>query len=287
MGDKFMAPQVDTTDSKRVVLDVYDAFRSGDVDKALAAFAPDVVLHEPGSLPYGGTHTGVQEVMGVFGQVAQIVDPATIEIKHLIGEGSDVVAFLRPTFLLRDGERLEVPFCEHWKIQDGKVVELWPYYFDTAALQGGLETPPELETLWSDHLGAEFATKDVEATLATMVEDASVTIVPINAGGRGKAELRAFYRDKFIPSWPEDLIIQPLSRVTGRDHIVDEVRIIFTHTQEMHGFLPGVAPTHHKVEVDIVVVVQFRDGLIASERIYWDHASVLRQVGLLEPATAG
>ena len=34
-------------------------------------------------------------------------------------------------------------------------------------------------------------------------------------------------------------------------------------------------------EIDIVVVVQFRGNKLASERIYWDHAAVLRQVGLL------
>lgn len=274
------------TDSKGIVRGVYDAFKRGDVESVLAALAPDIVLHEAESLPYGGTHKGVQEVMKVFGQVAQNVDPTTVEIEQLIGEGDDVVAFLRPTFLFRDGRRVEIPFCEHWRMHDGKVVELWPFYFDTASLQDGLEAPGGLEGLWSDHLGAEFATKDVEATLETMVEDASVTIVPINAGGRGKDELRSFYRDKFIPSWPDDLEIQPLNRVLGDDQLVDEVRISFTHTKEMHGFLPGVPPTHRKVEVDIVVVVQFRGGLIASERIYWDHAAVLRQIGLSQSTPA-
>jgi carboxymethylenebutenolidase len=52
----------------------------------------------------------------------------------------------------------------------------------------------------------------------------------------------------------------------------------------MEWFVPGVPPTHKPVdiEIDIIVVVQFRDGKIACERIYWDQATVLRQVGLLE-----
>src|SRR5262249_2317953 len=62
-----------------------------------------------------------------------------------------------------------------------------------------------LEKLWGDHLAGEFTTKDVEATLATMVDDASVNHVPVNSGGRGKEQLRTFYRDDFIPSWPDDL----------------------------------------------------------------------------------
>ncbi len=66
-------------------------------------------------------------------------------------------------------------------------------------------TSQQLEQLWADHLAGEFVTKDVEATLSTMVDDAYVNHMPVNTGGRGKDELRVFYRDVFIPSWPEDL----------------------------------------------------------------------------------
>ena len=45
--------------------------------------------------------------------------------------------------------------------------------------------------------------------------------------------------------------------------------------------LPGVAPTHRKVEVPLVAIVRFRDGKLAHEHIYWDQASVLKQIGLL------
>jgi carboxymethylenebutenolidase len=141
--------------------------------------------------------------------------------------------------------------------------------------------PKELERLWSEHLEGEFGTKDVEATLATMFDDAYINHMPVSTGGRGKQELRAFYRDVFIPSWPDDLQIQPVNRVVGDDQIVDELHASFTHAKRMDWFLPGVSPTNRKVEVDFVVVIQFRDDLIACERIYWDHATVLRQVDLL------
>ena len=144
-----------------------------------------------------------------------------------------------------------------------------------------LMEPKELERLWSEHLEGEFATKDVEATLATMVDDAYINHMPVNTGGRGKQELRAFYRDVFIPSWPEDLQMEPVNRVVGDNQIVDELHATFTHTKQMDWFLPGVSPTNRTVEVDFVVVVQFRDDRIACERIYWDHATVLRQVDLL------
>jgi carboxymethylenebutenolidase len=139
----------------------------------------------------------------------------------------------------------------------------------------------QLETLWAEHLAGEFDTKDVEATLATMVEDAFVNHMPVNTGGRGKDELRTFYRDIFIPSWPEDLHMTPVNRVVGDGQLVDELRLTFTHSRTMDWFLPGVAPTNRRVEIDIVVVVQFRGDKLACERIYWDQATVLRQVGLL------
>ncbi len=140
-------------------------------------------------------------------------------------------------------------------------------------------TPRELERLWEAHLAGEFQTKDVEATLATMVEDASVDHIPVHSGGRGKEALRVFYRDIFIPSWPDDLVQTPVNRVVGDGQLVDEIRTTFTHDRPMEWFLPGVPPTHKKVDIDIIVVVQFRGDKIACERIYWDQATVLRQVG--------
>ena len=138
----------------------------------------------------------------------------------------------------------------------------------------------KLEQLWAEHLRGEFETKDVEATLATMVEDAYVNHMPVNTGGRGKDALRRFYRDDFIPSWPEDLQTTPVNRVVGDGQIVDELHMTFTHGKRMNWLLPNIPPTNRAFVMDLVVVVQFRGDKIACERIYWDHASVLRQAGL-------
>jgi carboxymethylenebutenolidase len=142
-------------------------------------------------------------------------------------------------------------------------------------------TATEMERIWAEHIRHEFVTRDVEATLATMVDDASVNHVPVNSGGTGKAALRAFYRDVFIGSWPDDLEMTTTNRVFGDDQLVEEDHLRFTHKNRMDWFLPGVPPTNRGVEVDFVVVVQFRDGKLACERIYWDQATVLRQTGLV------
>ena len=143
-------------------------------------------------------------------------------------------------------------------------------------------TSQQLEHLWAEHLKGEFESKDVEATLATMVDDASVNHMPVSTGGRGKHALRAFYRDDFIPSWPGDLQTTPVNRVVGEGQLVDELRLTFTHSKPMPWLLPGVPPTRKKIAMDVVVVVQFRGDKLACERIYWDHAAVLRQAGLLK-----
>jgi carboxymethylenebutenolidase len=143
----------------------------------------------------------------------------------------------------------------------------------------------DLSRLWEEHTKHEFVTRDTEATLATMVEDAYVNHVPVMTGGAGKPALREFYERDFIPSMPADTRLTPVSRTVGEDQLVDEMIFSFTHTQEMPWMLPGVSPTHRRVEVALVAIVRFRDGKLAHEHIYWDQASVLKQIGLITDAS--
>jgi carboxymethylenebutenolidase len=138
-----------------------------------------------------------------------------------------------------------------------------------------------LDRLWEEHTKHEFATRDTEATLATMVEDAYVNHIPVMTGGFGKEALRVFYSERFIPCMPPDTTLTPISRTVSEDQLVDEMIFSFTHTQEMPWMLPGVPPTNKHVEVPLVAIVHFRDGKLAHEHIYWDQASVLKQIGLL------
>jgi carboxymethylenebutenolidase len=118
-----------------------------------------------------------------------------------------------------------------------------------------------------------------------MVPDAYVNHIPVLTGGVGSEQLREFYSRHFIPKMPPDTTIVPVSRTIGADRLVDEMIFRFTHTIEMDWMLPGIAPTGRTVEVPLVVIVHFRDGKLAHEHIYWDQASVLVQLGLLDPAT--
>jgi carboxymethylenebutenolidase len=157
-----------------------------------------------------------------------------------------------------------------------------------ASLQATTNLTPAqeyLQGLWEEHLQYEFGTHSTEDALATMVEDAYVNHIPVMTGGVGKAAVREFYSKYLIPQMPPDTELTPISRTIGTDQLVDEMVAKFTHTVWMEWILPGVAPTGKRVEVPVVAIVQFRDGKIAHEHIYWDQASVLVQVGLLDPGT--
>jgi carboxymethylenebutenolidase len=141
--------------------------------------------------------------------------------------------------------------------------------------------PPNLSEIWEEHTAHEFATRDTEATLATMIENAYVNHVPVMTGGYGKEALRAFYSRDFIPKMPQDTTLTPVSRTVGTDQLVDEMIFSFTHTEEMPWMLPGVPATNKRVQIPLVVVVRFQDGKLAHEHIYWDQGSVLKQIGLI------
>ena len=143
-------------------------------------------------------------------------------------------------------------------------------------------TQERLRQLWEEHVRYEFSTRNTEDTLATMVEDAYVNHVPVLTGGVGRDELREFYSKRFIPQMPPDTEMTPVSRTIGEDQLVDEMVFKFTHSIRMDWMLPGVAPTGKRVEVPLVAIVRFRDGKLAHEHIYWDQASVLVQIGLLD-----
>jgi carboxymethylenebutenolidase len=142
-----------------------------------------------------------------------------------------------------------------------------------------------LRQLWEEHVQYEFSTRNSEDTLATMVDDAYVNHIPVLTGGVGRDELREFYSKRFIPQMPPDTEMTPVSRTIGEDQLVDEMVFKFTHSIRMDWMLPGVAPTGKRVEVPLVAIVRFRGGKLAHEHIYWDQASVLAQIGLIDAAT--
>jgi carboxymethylenebutenolidase len=145
-----------------------------------------------------------------------------------------------------------------------------------------MKTEETLSSVWEKHVGAEFAAHSAEEALETMTADPYVLNVPLMVGGRGRQGVREFYANHFVTQFPPDVELVPVSRTIGQDQLVDEMIMRFTHTVRMDSLLPGVAPTGKRVEVPFVAVIKFEGNKIAHEHLYWDQASVLVQVGLLE-----
>lgn len=153
-----------------------------------------------------------------------------------------------------------------------------------AAFRGALGPHYDFSHLWDKHCEYEFATRDVDATMATMVPEPYVNHIPTMTGGVGRRMLARFYRHHFVDANPPDTTLIPLSRTIGASQIVDELLFCFTHTCEIDWMLPGIAPTGQRVEIPLVAIVKFRGDKLYHEHIYWDQASVLVQIGRLDPA---
>ncbi len=143
----------------------------------------------------------------------------------------------------------------------------------------------DLGSVFDAHVKHEFVDRDVEATMRTMVEEPFLLHVPTLTGGAGRREVRQFYEQYFVGKWPADTTVSRMSRTVGEEQVVDELLLRFTHDVPLTFMLPGVPPTDKPVELPIVVVMKFENGKIAHEHIYWDQASLLVQVGLLDPRT--
>jgi len=135
---------------------------------------------------------------------------------------------------------------------------------------------------WDAHLASEFQLKSTETALATMTANPLVNIVPLMIGAHGREALRDFYSNHFLNQIPDDMAIIPVSRTIGQERLVEEGVLKFTHSVQMDWLLPGIAPTGKPIELAMVVIVQFEEGKIAHEHLYWDQATLLRQAGLLD-----
>ena len=142
---------------------------------------------------------------------------------------------------------------------------------------------PDLEAVFDEHVASEFEAMDIDATMATMVADPYVWHVPTMEGASGGAAVREFYSTRFIGHTPADAQIHPIARTVTENRVIEESVLEFTHDIEIPFMLAGVAPTGRTARVPTVVVMGFEGDKVAYEHIYWDQATLLIQLGLLDP----
>ena len=253
-----------------------------------------------GKLAYlAATRAGVECAIGYYGVGIENnldeLDRANCPILlHFAGEDSHVppasVAKIEAACAEREATEIHTyPGAEHGFNCDARPsysrpTAIMAHSRSIALLRRTLGPRYDLSGLWDEHCACEFGARDAKATMDTMVAEPYVNHIPTLTGGVGYRDLYRFYKNHFIPKTPADTSLTPISRTVGADRVVDEMVFSFTHDIEIDWMLPGIAPTGRKVEVPLVAIVCFRGGRLYNEHIYWDQASVLAQIGLLDPA---
>lgn len=132
------------------------------------------------------------------------------------------------------------------------------------------------------HVDAELD-RDLETTLQTMTANPHLNNIPTTIGGMGLEGVKEFYSNLILTGkfFPPDTEMTPISRTVDERQLVDEIILKFTHSTEVGWMLPNIKPTGKKVSIPLVVIVGFDKGKVTHEHIYWDQASVLVQLGLL------
>ena len=140
----------------------------------------------------------------------------------------------------------------------------------------------DLGAVFDKHIKCEFEDHDVDATMKTMTKQPYVHHVPVLTGGMGYDGVYDFYKNYFVGKMPDDTKVERISRTVGKEQVVDELIMRFTHDRQIDFMLPGIPATGRYVELPLVVVMKFNCNKIAHEHIYWDQGSLLAQIGLLD-----
>jgi carboxymethylenebutenolidase len=220
----------------------------------------------------------------------QIACPVAL---HLAGSettaASDEISALRkavagrPWFRIHDYAGCKPGFADSGTASFDRHAQALAHSRSLAVLRPAIGPRYDLAGLFQEHLLQEFVHKDPHATMATMVDMPYVNHVPTLTGGYGHDVLKRFYTYHFIPKISDDRNVVMISETVGADTVVLEMVNKFTHDRELDYFLPGVPPTGRQIEIAVVVIAKFRGDKLYHEHIYWDQASVLAQIGLIDP----
>ncbi|MFT7572506.1 MAG: carboxymethylenebutenolidase [Paracoccaceae bacterium] len=140
----------------------------------------------------------------------------------------------------------------------------------------------DYEALFAEHIRHEFETRDVDATMATMIDDPYVNHVATLAGGVGHDMLKRFYTYHFVDQNSRERTSTTVSMTPGPDRVVLELVVRFRHDAVLDRYFPGIAPTGKMVELATLLIVKFRGDKVCHEHIYWDQGSALKQIGVLD-----
>jgi hypothetical protein len=218
------------------------------------------------------------EVLGIQGRRRNVQKRVTPGI----GVGGLQAKIAYPAYTY---EGVDAGFAEHDLDEYDAVADAIAWSRSLSMVRRGFGAEVDMERVWEEHVEQAYRTKDVAKLMDAFVTEPTpfVNFTPTMTGGIGREELKRFYSEFFLPGMPPSFHMRLISRTISVDRIVDELYIQFKHTTQIPWILPDIPPTNKKVEIVVISIVGMRGGKIWNERIYWDQASVLFQVGLLDP----
>jgi len=111
---------------------LYAAYMGGDRERVAAAFAPDVRWHNSGYDATSGTLVGVEPILDyLMGE--NHVEDYSLEVVDMLAS-DERVAIIAQTSGRRGTERIVNDFVQVIRLADGRVSEVWNYYWDQRAL---------------------------------------------------------------------------------------------------------------------------------------------------------
>ncbi len=126
--------------------------------------------------------------------------------------------------------------------------------------------------LWQKHVLAENR-RSIQGLLDTLCDEPVYKIMATDEEHRGKDAVATFYSGLFeaVPDATFDL----LNAYVSEEGVVEESVLRGTH----RGTWLGVEPTGRQIALPLTIVFPMKDGTILGERLYFDAATLMRQLG--------
>ncbi|KAK8042512.1 hypothetical protein PG994_012995 [Apiospora phragmitis] len=256
----------------------------------LIAYYP-TSIPDPRTRHPGGVHVLVHlaegdEIIGIVKQTQMVaIQGKRRTVRRQIPHGMGTGGYVKYSYPTYSYPGVSSGFAENDLEEYDKISADLAWTRSLATARRAWRRDVNLERVHEENVQGKFFTQNLQKTMSTYTAKPTpyVTHVPTLTGGIGADELHDFYGHYFLHHNPGSLQLTLLSRTIGTDRVVDELHVAFKHTTEMPWILPGVPPTKKKVEILMVSIVTVRGGKLAHEYIYWDQASVLLQIGLLNP----
>jgi len=217
--------------------------------------------------------------------------PCPFVLQYGIKESPDaeaLVATLRDGFTRKDGSRIygweegAPGFSIEERSSFNKLADSLAHSRTLEVLRRVVGPYYDYAALFAEHVYHEFTTRDVDATMATMIDEPYVNHTPTLTGGVGHDMLKRFYKYHFVDQNSGGRDRTRISFTHGPDRVVLETYTKFLHDSVIDRYFPGIGPTGKSVEIATVIIVKFRGDKVCHEHLYWDQGSALKQIGVLD-----